>query len=190
MEIKKLKWSAILIVVVLLGGYICCISNPKEIIIENDKYYKIVDMGEEKYFYTIYNTDGKVVKKGESYRIEPLINYINQQTIQIKVITGTDTFFCLYYDTINDRLSEQYDSPIAVKFNKIAFLKHKDRETVLIVKDIYSEKECYKEHLLDFSTVLSPIVFADFIDEDTLLITYMSGDLYEEKTQLLFIGEK
>lgn len=190
MKIKKLKWSAILIVVVLLSRCIYCINNSKEIIIEYDKFYKIVDMVEGKYFYTIYNTDGKVVKKGESYRIEPLINYIDQQTIQIKIIAGTGTFFCLYYDTINDRLSEQYDSPIAVKFNKIAFLKHKDRETVLIVKDIYSEKECYKEYLLDISAVLSPIVFAEFMDENTLLITYMSGDLYEEKTKLLFIGEK
>lgn len=189
-KIKKLKLSIILIVVILLSGYVWCTFNQEKIKIEKDKYYEIIDIGKGRYRFTIYNTDGKVVKKGESYRIEPLINYIDQQTIQIMVIIGTDTFYCLYYDTINDRLSEQYDSPIAAKFNKIAFLKHKDKETVLIVKDMYNENNFYKEYLLDFSPVLSPIISAEFINEDALLITYLSGDLYKEKTELLFIGEE
>ena len=54
---------------------------------------------------------------------------------------------------------------------------------------MFDEKNCYKEFLLDCAAAASPVASAEFTDEDTLLITYISSDFYEEKTKLLFYGE-
>ncbi len=61
-----------------------------------------------------------------------------------------------------------------------------EKKTVLVIKDMFDEKNCYKEFSLDFAAAVTPVVSAEFTDEDTLLITYMSSDFYEEKTKLLF----
>ena len=61
-----------------------------------------------------------------------------------------------------------------------------EKKTVFVIKDMFDEKKCYKEFSLDFAAAVTPIVSAEFTDEDTLFITYMSGDFYEEKTKLLF----
>lgn len=163
----------------------------EEPVLEKDKYYKITDAGEGKYLYTIYNTGGKAVKTGETYRIEPWIHYIDQNTIQILISEGTGTFRCIYYDIGNDRFSEPYDSPVAAKYNRVAFLDYREEKTVLIVKDMFDEENCYQEFFLDFSAAVSPVLSAEFTDEDTLQITYISNHNFgEEKTKTLFYGEK
>ncbi len=228
MKVKKKILGMLLFIATISGGCIWFISDKEETIIEDDKYFRIIDAGEEKYLYTIYNADGKAVREGETkeeeileddkyfriidageqtyfyliynadgrevkngvtYRIEPWIHYIDQGTIEIHIGVGTETFYCVYYDTINDRFSEQYESPVAAKYNKVAFLDHREGETVLIIKDMFGEGNCYHEYFLDFAEMISPVVSAEFTDEDTLLITYNSGDFYEAKTKLLYCGE-
>lgn len=194
MKVKKKILGMLLFIAAISGGCIWFISGKEETIIEgeileDDKYFRIIDAGEQTYFYLIYNADGKEVKNGVTYRIEPWIHYIDQGAIEIHIGVGTETFYCVYYDTINDRFSEQYESPVVAKYNKVAFLDHREGETVLIIKDMFGGGNCYHEYLLDFAEMISPVVSAEFTDEDTLLITYNSGDFYEAKTKLLYCGE-
>jgi len=212
MKVRKKTFTMFFIIAILFGGCIWLLAdngeettelaepigddacellsdNREEAIIENEKYYKIIDAGEGRYLYTIYNTDGEAVKSGETYRMGPGIHYIDQKTIEISISAGTGTFFCVYYDIVNDRFSEQYECPIEAKYNKVAFLNHTDGKTVLIIKDMFNDGNCYKEYDLDFSFAVSPVLHAEFIDEDTLLITYQSGDSYEKKIKVLFYGE-
>lgn len=161
----------------------------EEKIMENDKYFRIFDAGEGKYSYIIYNTDGKEVNSGVSYRIEPRIHYIDQETIEIHISAGTGIFYCVYYDIVNDRFSEWYESPVAAKYHRVAFLDYGGGERSLVVKDMFDEGSCYQEYFPDFAEAVFPVISAVFIDEDTLFITYMSGEFYEEKTKLLFYGD-
>ncbi|MDE7179063.1 MAG: hypothetical protein K2O59_14715 [Lachnospiraceae bacterium] len=161
----------------------------EEKIMENDKYFRIFDAGEGKYSYIIYNTDGKEVNSGVSYRIEPRIHYIDQETIEIHISAGTGIFYCVYYDIVNDRFSEWYESPVAAKYHRVAFLDYGGGERSLVVNDMFDEGRCYQEYFPDFAEAVFPVVSAVFIDEDTLFITYMSGEFYEEKTKLLFYGD-
>ena len=156
--------------------------------IEYDKYFKIIDAGEQRYRYIIYNTDGEEVKGGESYRTEPSISYIDEETIQIHITVGTGTFYCFYYDIVNDRFSGQYDSPVAAKYHKVAYLENIDGETALIIEDIFDKGSYREEFFLDFSSVVAPVLYAGFSGEGTLIITYLSGELCEEKTQELAYG--
>lgn len=164
-------------------------DSIEEAIIENDKYFRIIDAGEQTYPYSIYNADGKEVKSGVSYRIEPGIHYIDQETIEIHISAGTGIFYCVYYDIVNDRFSEWYESPVAAKYHRVAFLNYGGGERSLVVKDMFDEGSCYQEYFPDFAEAVFPVVSAVFTDEDTLLITYMSGEFYEEKTKVLFWGE-
>ncbi|MBD5509001.1 MAG: hypothetical protein HDR05_13415 [Lachnospiraceae bacterium] len=166
----------------------------EETILVNDKYFKvieIIDAEEWKYVYTIYNTDGQEVKKGESYR-DPGIFYVDQETIEISINAGSYVNYCTYYDITNDRFSEQYESPIAADYHRVALLPYnRDGEGPLIIKDMFDEGNCYQEFFLDFADAIWPVVSAEFKDEDTLLITYNSGESYHyiEKTELLYWGD-
>lgn len=167
------------------------VQSEEGTLLENDKYFRIIDAGEQTYLYTIYNADGEEVKSGVTYRINPWIHYIDEETIEIHIGVGTETFSCVYYDIMNDRFSEQFWSPVAAEYQKVAFLDHWGAETVLIVRDMFDEKNGDKEFILDFAAAVSPVTYAEFTDEDTLLITYMSGDFYESqkyKTELLSCG--
>ena len=166
----------------------------EETILVNDKYFKvieIIDAEEWKYVYTIYNTDGQEVKKGESYR-DPGIFYVDQETIEISINAGSYVNYCTYYDITNDRFSEQYESPIAADYHRVALLPYnRDGERPLIIKDMFDEGNCYQEFFLDFADAIWPVVSAEFKDENTLLITYNSGESYNyiEKTKLLYWGD-
>jgi len=108
MKVRKKILTMFFIVAILAGECIWLLfDNGEETIIENEKYFKIIDTGEGRYIYTIYNTDGETVKSGETYRMEPMINYIDQKTIEILISAGTAAFYCVYYDIVNDRFSEQ-----------------------------------------------------------------------------------
>ncbi|MDE7198618.1 MAG: hypothetical protein K2O15_07000 [Lachnospiraceae bacterium] len=189
MKVRKKILGMLLFIAMISGGCIWFVSGREETIIEEDKYFRIIDAGEQTYLYLIYNADGKEVKNGVSYRIEPWIHYIDQEILEIHIGVGTETFYCVYYDTTNDRFSEQYESPVAAKYNKVAFLDHREGETILIIKDMFDEGNCYQEYFLDFAEMISPVASAEFKDEDTLLITYSSGDSYEAKTKLLYTKE-
>lgn len=160
-------------------------------VIEDDKHFTIIDAGEQTYPYTIYNADGEAVKSEVCYRIAPWIHYIDQETLEIHIGVGTETFYCVYYDILNDRFSEQYESPVAAEYHKVAFLDHRDDEIVLVVRDMFDEKNYYKEFHRDFAAAVSPVTYAEFKFEDTLLFTYMASDFFETqkyKTELLFCG--
>ena len=108
----------------------------EETILVKDKYFKIIeiiDAEEWKYVYTIYNADGREVKKEESHR-DPGIHYIDQETIEISISAGSYVNYCTYYDITNDRFSEQYESPIAADYHRVALLPYKDGERPLIIK--------------------------------------------------------
>lgn len=165
----------------------------KKTILVKDKYFKvieIIDAEEWKYVYTIYNADGKEVRKKESYS-EPRIHYIDQETIEISISAGSYINYCVYYDIIHDRFSEQYESPIAADYHRVALLPYTDGERPLIIKDMFDEGNCYQEFFLDFADAIWPVVSAEFEDEDTLLITYNSGESYhyKKKASLLYWGD-
>ncbi len=167
-------------------------KKPVEAVLKEDKHFKIIDMGESEYYYAIYNAEGKIVKDGECFRVSPSITYIDANTIQVLVSAGTDTYCCIYYDILGDRVSEIYESPVTAKYNKIAYLDwRKGGITALIVKEMFDENGYYEEFLLDFTQMVSPVTYAEFLDENTLYISYYFGGSYEEKkTQVLELRDR
>ncbi len=156
-------------------------------IIEEDKYFKKMYLGNFIYSYAIYNAAGEIVEEGKGK--QPVIDYIDDSTIRRQISAGTNAFCTVYYDIVNDRLSETYMNPIAAGYERVAYLDNRGGEIFLIVKNIF-DNEFYNEFSLDFSDMLFPVKKAEFWDEDTLYIKYCSGESQVEKERTLKIEEE
>jgi len=156
-------------------------------IIEEDKYFKKMYLGNFIYSYAIYNAAGEIVEEGKGK--QPVIDYIDDSTIRRQISAGTNAFCTVYYDIVNDRLSETYINPIAAGYGRVAYLDNRGGEIFLIVKNIF-DNEFYNEFSLDFSDMPVPVKTAEFWDEETLHIKYCSGASQEEKERTLKIEEE
>ena len=121
------------------------------------------------------------MKEDDQYGTIPSISHIDTDNLQILLSGGTDTFVCIYYNISNNIFSEQYISPVIVKYGKIAYIDFGKDPFTFIVCDIFNKNIFFKEFELDFSFSVSPIIKAEFLDEYTLSITYLSGEFFEEK---------
>lgn len=164
----------------------------EEHVLQEDKHFKIIDNTIDTdsgwlYHYIIYDKDGKIVKEEDAHKYYPNITYIDYNILEIRTAAGTGVFFCTYYDIDNDKFSETYESPVIAEIDKIAYLDrwHKNGFT-LIVSDIFNENKFYKEFEFDNCFVAaSPITDAEFLDDNTLSVTYLSGEYYEDKSVVL-----
>lgn len=194
MSVRKGIGIACLLIAVAAAGCLWFLSGKEEAVegtvIEKDTYFRVVDKGDGKYLYTVYNAEGKAVREEEKFR-EPMISYIDSETIEIYGGAGTGVWFCVYYDIVHDRFSESFECPAAAKYQKVAFPECREEESVLVIRDMFDAKNCYQGFPLDFGKVVTPVVSAEFKSEDTLLITYESGEFYgdQEKTKLLHWSE-
>ena len=158
-------------------------------VLEENNYFKITYSGEAKYYYVIYNKEKKIVKEEEQYGTIPVITYIDENTIQILISGGVNTFFCTYYNINDDKFSKQYESPVAIKYGKVAYFVYSEYPYKFVVSDIFDKDLLFKEFDLDVSFAVSPITKAEFVDEYTLYIVYMSGEEYKEKTVILDLNK-
>jgi len=163
------------------------ITENREELIAEDKYFKKMYLGNFIYSYAIYNAAGEIVEEWEGK--EARIDYIDDSTIRRQIGAGTNALCTVYYDIVNDRLSETYMNPIAEGYGRVAYLDHKGEEIVLIVKNIF-DNEFYKEISLDFADMFFPVKEAEFWDEETLYIKYHSGESRVEKDRTLKIEKE
>lgn len=124
------------------------------IVIKNDPHFRVVDQGEGKYLYIIYNTEGKAVREEEKFR-EPMISYVDSETIEIFGGAGTGVWFCEYYDIVHDRFSEPFECAAAAKYQKVAFPKFREDGSVLVIRDMFEAENCYQEFPLDFGMMVT-----------------------------------
>lgn len=190
---KRITYISVLVVIIIFhgGNYILTQSQLKEqsqdndIVLEVDKHFKIVDKGNSIYEYIIYDNESQVVTQDDHFGVIPIITYIEPDIIQILLPAGSNVYYCTYYDIINDKISDQYTSPITTKYGKIAYFDYSKEPYMLIVSDLFSNNSFFREYGLDISSVVSPIIDAYFINERSLYIKYMSGEMQEEKSIVL-----
>lgn len=164
------------------------LNNQNELVAKEENYqitYSVINQEKYRYHYKIYNQNGMVVREEQSDR-EPIISYIDDNMIEILISAGTDTFFCTYYDISEDRFSEVYQTPIIVEYGKVVYFEIREKVFQIIVRDIFDKNAFYKEfEIPNVSFAAMPIKEAIFLNEDTLLIKYLSGELYKEEEIIL-----
>jgi len=192
MKIEKINMStmkkrcyrimSLMIFFSMLAMVICRAEDRPEEIIQEDKHFKVLYKGNYEFYYAIYNTDGRIVQEGVG--TQRGVTYINGTIISVGVNAGPNTLCTTYYDTKNDRFSEVYISPVAVKYGRMAYVEHRPKDVFLVVKNIFDE-DYYQEFFLDFSFVIAPVYYAEFLDRNTFLIYYKSGEEYKKKLRIL-----
>ena len=164
------------------NGYV--ISSGK-----NFKVYDITKDGQSEYRYEVYNKNGKTVKDETVQRVNPTITYISNNTLlSISIGTGTGTCLAQYYDVNRDLFSEVFESPALAAYGNVVYMTFSDGLFRLVIRDIYDESKYHEEFELDISPVANPadaLINAEFLDEDVLLISYLSGAGYDEQTTIL-----
>ena len=160
-------------------------------ILSSEKNYKLHDLtrdGKPLYIYEIYNESGQIVKNEKVERSCPALKYLSDTLLSIEISAGTNLCLTQYYDIKADKFSEIFQTPLATQNNKVVYMK--DSET-LIVRDIFDESRYVKEFRLDFSTSAVPATLikeAEFVNDDKLKITYLSGEDYNETTEMLLLN--
>ena len=161
---------------------------------KNYKVYDISNNHQPEYLYEIYNEHGDIVKSEVVWRTSPSVVYISNNTLlSITVRVGTGTYFVQYYNVPNDMFSQVYASPILSDYGKVVYPILSDSNIKLVVSDIFDHSAFYKEFDLDFSPSANPadaLRDAEFLDENTLRIVYLSGSEYEEESVILYLARK
>ena len=168
------------------------VINTNEKIMYSEKYYMVYDITKDnqpEYRYEILNEKGNIVKNETVWRVCPKIEYLDDNTlISIEIGVGTGTWLTQYYDVNNDLFSEVFESPAIEKYGKVVFINISEDKPILIVRDIFNKTEYFEEFVVDFSPVANPVDAlknVEFLDENTLKISYLSGNGYDEQTTTL-----
>ena len=95
-----------------------------------------------------------------------------------------------YYDINRDLFSDTYDSVLLEGYGKIAYVSGLNGIYELVIRDIFDESVYSQRVVLDFSNIANPVDgvrYIAFISEDKIIIRYLSGVEYEEKTEIINI---
>ena len=143
------------------------------------------------YRYVIYSKSGDPVKDETLHR-SPNIKYVFDNTaLSISVGAGTGLIMDQYYDICTGVFSDIFHTVLAAEYGKIAFAAWLEGEIKLVVRDAFDRSALYQEHSLDdIAGTANPVDAmwsVEFIDESTILVTYLLKETYEAKTVIIQI---
>ncbi len=139
-----------------------------------------IEKGEKVYKYVVYSEKNKKIYEEKTYKY-PNIKRVNQHIYYVGISAGTSVYLVRYFDLLNERISDVFETPLDIMDNKIIIYNGKKGE--IIVQDIFDKSKYYEEIELKSSDAVFPIVFARFLSTDTIQVRYMTGNDYEEKTK-------
>lgn len=164
--------------------------DPYYKIVNENKNYKVyTDKSGLNYFYNVYNNVGECIDSGFHTR-EIRFEFINN-ILSIKMGFGTYAFICRYYDLSTNRVSRFYPTPLEIGGEYIAYFtnipKNDKDNIVLVIQDIFDEKDYYKEIRRDFSPmVLRVYSETEFVNNNTQLkISYPINSSDEIVTEVI-----
>jgi len=165
-------------------------NTSTEIFSSLGEHFNIFDISTEynrEYIYEIFNAHGELVKREGALRRPPVIVYLDEFLLSIEFGVGTGTWMTQYYHITNDIFSETFESPIAIKYNKIAYVLVYENAYKLIVRDIFDKSIYYERFNLKLSPVANPmdaLINIEHLYDNRLRVTYLSGEDYMEKSSI------
>ena len=153
-------------------------------VLEESEFYKLIY--EDNGFYCIfYDEFGGIVKKEGPMLKAPKITCVDGDFLKMTVQAGPElsTQSGCYFDTATKKCSEWFQYILDESNGLVACATEKQ----VIVRDIFDGNGYYKE-ISDFKCIFSimvdPIIGCEFIGDNRIEITYMSGENYQEITEV------
>lgn len=98
-----------------------------------------------------------------------------------------------FFDIVNNRISPVYENPQCIENGKIVHMTFSQEGILLEVRDIFDTNVFYRAYRRDFAPVAVPsdaLKEAVFVDADTLKVTYLLGDHYEEVQEVIDLRQE
>lgn len=157
-----------------------------EEVIDEQQYYKYVQTGQFEYGYYIYDANKNIVEEQKGLTNLLDLKLLNGNVVDIPLNWGTGLCEHRYYSAERDAFSKKYFFVSAYNNEKVAYLDGSLQDRILVVQNVFDKTEYYKEFDLDFSTFITPVVEASFINNDSQLqVTYYSGEEETQRTDIL-----
>ena len=173
-------------------------GNPEiDQIIESGRNYQIErlvnisDSQPESYSYRclVFDNAGNVMQaeeiKGQKL---PRYDYIDDNTLRMRYVAGNVTGH-QYFDVEKGLISQLYTNPQLVENGKIVYMtRNENYEIVLVVSDLFDSSKYFRAFERDFSPIAVPYYAlheAEFIDENNLKVTYITGTDYRRVTEVI-----
>lgn len=148
----------------------------------------ILEIAPGHYEYSIVNKHGAVVFSDTAFRLIPSYEYVSTEVIELRIGIGTGYWRSIFYNTETDALSAWFENPASSDGNSVVYVDRLPTgELAIVVQRIFTE-EVVGTFVRDISPVAnygSSIVSAALINEHALRVTYLSGNEFEEKTELI-----
>ena len=168
-------------------------KNTEEIddypkLIEENQLYKITCEADGYYCY-FYNFDRNVTQEKGPMLKMPRLKVVDNNYVKLTVQAGTgrSTQWGYYYDAKNNRFSETFEW-IFDEFEGLVAYGDYDGENVYVtVRDIFDKTVFYQEiknFKNEFSVAIEPIVNVEFVGNNTISVTYLTGEDYQKVTEL------
>ena len=163
------------------------VENPQ--IINETKYYKLLQGDNYTYYYYIYNDDNEVVDEGGYGRI-PALSMANDTLVKLRIQAGTGigTSSTRYFNTEKNVLSPWFSSVYAETGEVIVMSDYGK----LIVQNIFDRTAYYREFTefnSELANTVEPFVNVEFVsDGNQIIVTYLSGEDFVETTETIVLN--
>ena len=189
---RKVKKAVVLVVCFLLTVFTGC-SRSKKAIWESGVHYEVSNVGsvEKKEFqYRVYDQQHNTIDSGCTDDIEPIF-YENDGFLRLSLNYGSGAAEYKYYDVSKGLVSEWYKTVLSDRFTQegvlVAYLSREENTVVVAIQDAFDKTVFYKTFSAEFPMKFSPSTQAEFISDNQLRITYLTGEDNDEKTELFTI---
>lgn len=138
------------------------------------------------YKVTVFGHDKSVIYETTLYG-EPEFTTLEKGILRMKTGAGNVTQY-RFCDTVQNRVSPTYENPELVQDGKIVYMTLNEGKLRLVVRDIFDETVFYRTYDREFSKTAVPadaLISAVFTDANTLQVTYLSGENFEEVEEAL-----
>lgn len=93
---------------------------------------------------------------------------------------------CKYYDTEEKKKSDWFETPILSNNQFVVRLNKLTKPSGIIIENIFNKSQFYEEYDINFSDKeIWPIEKINFINDNTIKITYVSDDKEKVKTEII-----
>lgn len=140
------------------------------------------------YRITVFGNNGSTLYE-TTLDFNPELTILEDGILQMRTGTGNVAQYH-FFDVVNNKVSPIYENPKLIKYGKIVYMAFDNQDVKLIVRDIFDESVFFKSYSRNFSKtgVLADILTsAVFLDENTLHISYLVGENFEEVQELLVL---
>lgn len=143
------------------------------------------------YKVSVFGNDGSVLYE-TVLDIEPEFAELEDGILQMRTGAGNVTQY-IFFDVVNNKVSPIYENPELIQFGKIVYMTFYEQKVQLVIRDIFDTSMYFRAYDRNFSktgVLADALIAAEFLDENTLQVYYLSGEKFEEVQELLMLNAK